>query len=174
MVTRCQQEEDVTMSDRTPDSTTRKAFPALDVPPRLKRSLLPEPFASRLQGRLKRQLGDVLGLQKFGVNLTELLPGGQSALLHKHSKQEEFFYILEGTPTLVLEEEEMQLSPGDCGGFPPNGSAHMLVNRSNARVLYLEVGDRENGDEGYYPNDDLRAVMNDGKWVFTRKDGTPY
>jgi uncharacterized cupin superfamily protein len=147
---------------------------AIDLPPRAKRSILPEPFAGRLQGRLKRQLGEAFGLRKFGVNLTELEPGGQSALLHRHSKQEEFFYVLEGTPTLVLEDEEIQLAPGDCAGFPPKGRAHMLVNRTDARVLYLEVGDREQGDEGEYPNDDLRALQTDGKWVFTRKDGTPY
>jgi uncharacterized cupin superfamily protein len=42
-------------------------------------------------------------------------------------------------------------------------------------VVYLEVGDRVAGDEGVYPNDDLRAVMGqDGKWQFQHKDGTPY
>lgn len=153
---------------------SKKALPALEIPPRLKKSVYPEPFASLMNGRIKRQLGEYFGIQKFGVNLTEIEPGGQSALLHKHSKQEEFVYILEGTPTLVLEAEEIQLSPGDCAGFTPNGSAHMLVNRSSSRVLYLEVGDREQGDEGTYPKDDLKAVMKDGKWVFTRKDGTGY
>lgn len=151
-----------------------KAIRALDVPPRTTKTVYPEPFASLMNGRTKRQLGDFFGVTKFGVNLTEILPGGQSALLHKHSKQEEFIYVLEGTPTLVLEDEEILLAPGDCAGFTPSGSAHMLVNRSASRVLYLEVGDREPGDEGSYPKDDLKATMIDGKWVFTKKDGTPY
>ena len=30
------------------------------------------------------------------------------------------------------------------------------------------------GDAGSYPDDDLRAVMVDGAWKFTHKDGTPY
>jgi len=44
-----------------------------------------------------------------------------------------------------------------------------------ADVVYLEVGDRTPGDEGSYPDDDLRARLDDnGTWAFVRKDGTPY
>jgi uncharacterized cupin superfamily protein len=68
--------------------------------------------------REKRQLGDVFGLKNFGVNLTRLMPGGESALLHRHSKQDEFIYILKGEPTLVTETAEVTLSPGMCAGFP--------------------------------------------------------
>ena len=42
-------------------------------------------------------------------------------------------------------------------------------------VVYIEVGDRTTGDEGRYPDDDIQAMLGaDGKWRFTRKDGTPY
>lgn len=148
---------------------------AEDIEPRKKPSNYPGPFASRMNGRIKRQLGDHFGLTKFGVNLTVLEPGAQSALLHKHTKQEEFIYILSGHPTLHTSEGSVTLNPGDCCGFTPNGSAHHLINNSQDSVTYLEVGDREPGDEGQYPEDDLKAVMDaNGKWVFTRKDGTPY
>ena len=41
--------------------------------------------------------------------------------------------------------------------------------------MILEVGDRPHGDEVFYPDDDIQAVMgDDGKWRFTRKNGTPY
>ncbi|CAN0479788.1 unnamed protein product, partial [Phaeothamnion confervicola] len=140
-----------------------------------KPSNYPEPFFSRMAGREKRQLGDVFGLQNFGVNLTRLNPHAESALLHRHSKQDEFVYILQGMPTLLTEDEEVQLSPGMCAGFPANGTAHQLVNRTEDIVLYLEIGDRTPGDQGTYPKDDLKAVLGaDGKWVFTSKDGKPY
>jgi uncharacterized cupin superfamily protein len=148
---------------------------ATEIPPRVKPSNYPEQFAVRVGGRTKRQLGEFFGLQKFGVNLTELAPGAESALLHKHSKQEEFIFILDGAPTLVLETGEIQLSAGMCSGFTPRGSAHKLINRTSEKVVYLEIGDREAGDEATYPSDDLLAVMGtDGKWLFTRKDGQPY
>jgi uncharacterized cupin superfamily protein len=41
-------------------------------------------------------------------------------------------------------------------------------------VLYLEVGDRTPDDSATYPDVDLAVRMVDGKWVFTRKDGSPF
>src|SRR4051812_14737953 len=126
--------------------------------------------------REKRPLGDVFGLTNFGVNLTRLAPGGESALRHSHSRQDEFIYVLEGNPTLITDAGETPLEPGMCAGFKAGtGDAHHLVNRTRADVVYIEVGDRTTGDEGSYPDDDIQAVLGaDGKWRFTRKDRTPY
>ena len=55
------------------------ALVAADAPLRAKASNYPEPFASRMAGRAKRPLGDLFGLTNFGVNLTRLAPGAQSA-----------------------------------------------------------------------------------------------
>lgn len=151
------------------------AIQAADVAPRTKPSTYPEPFFSRMLKREKRQLGEVFGLRNFGVNLTRLSPGGESALLHRHSRQDEFIYILEGNPTLVTDQGEIELASGMCAGFPAQGIAHQLVNRTSEDVLVLEIGDRTPGDEGSYPNDDLQAVLGtDGRWLFTHKDGRSY
>lgn len=147
---------------------------ALDIPVRAKPSLYPEPFASMMAGREKRQLGDFFGIKNFGVNLTKLMPGAQSALLHRHSLQEEFIYIIEGKPTLLTESDEVLLSPGMCAGFISNGHAHQLINRTNEDVLYLEIGDRTPNDEVTYPADDLVAIFKDNHYVFTHKDGKKY
>jgi uncharacterized cupin superfamily protein len=157
---------------------TDSKIPALEAataPPRQKPSNYPEPFASRVAKREKRPLGDLFGLSNLGVNLTRLFPGGESALLHRHSKQDEFVYVLEGEVVLVTEAGEETLRAGWCAGFRAGGTAHHLVNRSGRDAVYLEVGDRTRGDEGTYPEDDLRAVMGpDGKWSFAHKDGRPY
>lgn len=151
------------------------AILASSAPPRTKPSNYPEPFFSRMAKREKRPLGDLFGLRNFGVNLTRLAPGGESALLHRHTKQDEMIYVLEGEPTLVTDTEEVRLAPGMCAGFPAQGVAHQLVNRTDRDVVYLEIGDRTPGDEGSYPRDDLKAELGpDGKWVFTHKDGRPY
>src|SRR5262249_47773211 len=119
--------------------------------------------------------GDLFGLKNFGVNLTSLAPGGESALLHRHSRQDEFVFILEGEPTLVTDRGELKLSPGMCAGFAAGGIAHHLVNRTSEPVRYLEIGDRTSGDEGSYPSDDLKASLtSDGTWAFSHKDGRPY
>lgn len=152
----------------------RIAIVATEAAPRTKPSNYPEPFFSRMAKREKRPLGDVFGLKNFGVNLTRLAPGGESALLHRHSKQDEFVYVLEGTPTLVTDRGEVVLSPGMCAGFPAAGLAHQLVNRTDTVVVYLEIGDRTPGDEGTYPTDDIAAKLTPDGWTFTHKDGTPY
>ena len=161
------------MSDSKDDNPI--AVRADAVPPRAKASSYPEPFLSRVGKREKRALGDFFGLKNFGVNLTRLAPGGQSSLLHRHSVQDEMVYILGGEATLITDRGETKLSPGMCAGFPADDIAHQVVNHTDEDVVYLEIGDRLPGDSGSYPDDDIQAtVAPDGKWIFTRKDGTPY
>jgi uncharacterized cupin superfamily protein len=63
-----------------------------------------------------------------------------------------------------------------CIGFKAGtGHAHHLINRTDADVVVLEVGDRSKGDEVTYPDDDLQATLGaDGKWLLAHKDGRPY
>ena len=157
------------MSDKAP-----LAIVATEAAPRARQSNYPEPFLSRMGKREKRPLGDVFGLKNFGVNLTRLAPGGESALLHRHSRQDELVYILEGRPTLVTDRGEVELAPGMCAGFPAAGLAHQLVNRTTSDVVFLEVGDRTPNDEGTYPADDIAATLTPGGWTFTHKDGSAY
>ena len=151
------------------------AIDAKDAPPRTKPSNYPEPFASRMSGRVKHPLGDLFGLTNFGVNLTRLAPNAVSALRHAHSKQDEFIYILAGYPILQTDAGRTQLAPGMCAGFRSGtGNAHNLINETAEEVVYLEIGDRTPGDAGTYPDDDLQAILVAGKWQFTHKDGMPY
>ena len=100
-----------------PNQPLHVALVALDVPKRVKPFNYPEPFASQMQGREKRPLGDLFGLTNFGVNLTTLAPGTVSSLRHAHTTQEEFVFILEGHPTLHIDEGRTRLSPGMYAGF---------------------------------------------------------
>ncbi len=151
------------------------AIRASEAPPRARPSIYPEAFATRMTGREKHPLGDLFGLSNFGVNITRLAPGAVSSLRHAHSRQDEFVYILQGRPALHTDEGRMQLEPSMCAGFPAGtGNGHHLANDTGEDVVYLEVGDRTPGDEGSYPDDDLRAVLVDGTWQFSHKDGTPY
>lgn len=148
---------------------------AMEVPLRTVASSYPEVFARRMQGREKRQLGSLFGLTDFGVNLTRLASGAMSALRHAHTRQDEFVYILEGHPTLRTDEGDTALAPGMCAGFKAGtGNAHHLVNLSDEDVLYLEIGDRSSGDSASYPDDDLQALLEDGRWRFLHKDGSEY
>lgn len=163
------------MPDPKPPITRR----ATDCPPRRRPSVYPPAVLARygaaLAGREKRPLGEQFGLSRFGVNLTRLAPGAISALRHAHARQDEFVYVLTGTPTLVTDAGETLLEPGLCAGFAAgSGDAHQLINRSDAEVQYLEIGDRTPGDRVTYPDDDLAAELTDAGWRFTHKDGIAY
>jgi uncharacterized cupin superfamily protein len=158
-----------------PDCTYPAAVNASEAPARIKPSNYPEPFASRMSGRMKHPLGDLFGLSNFGVNLTRLAPNAVSALRHAHTMQDEFVYILQGHPTLHTDKGKTRLTPGMCAGFKAGtGNGHHLINETTEEVVYLEVGDRTPGDEGSYPDDDLKALLVEGEWKFAHKNGTPY
>jgi uncharacterized cupin superfamily protein len=151
------------------------AIMASHAPMRSVPSVYPEPFASRMIGRVKRPLGDLFALTNFGVNLTTLAPGARSALRHAHSRQDEFIYIISGHPTLHTNAGTTALVPGMCAGFKAGtGEAHCLLNETENEVVYLEIGDRTAEDEGSYPDDDLVARRTTLGWVFSHKDGRPY
>jgi len=157
------------------ESAIPAGIDALDVAPRAAVSFYPEPFASMMKGRQKRQLGEFFGLKNFGVNLTRLAPNSVSSLRHSHTKQDEFIYVVQGTPTLRTDHGAMRLAPGMCAGFScGTGNAHHLHNETGDDVLYLEIGDRTPGDEVMYPDDDIQLIRPDGKANFVHKDGTPY
>ncbi len=154
----------------------KRPIQATAIPENTAKSLYPEPFATLVKHRTKRKLGDHFGLANFGVNLTTLAPGTISALKHHHGRQDEFVYVLSGTPTLRHGEEEYQMSPGECIGFKGgSGLAHQLLNHGEVDAVYLEVGDRLPGDTVEYPDDDLALVQGaDGAWSARHKDGSPY
>jgi uncharacterized cupin superfamily protein len=158
------------------NETNRVAIEATEAPQARPGRGYPEPFATRVAGRVRRPLGDFFGLTNFGVNLTRLPPGGMSALRHTHSREDEFIYVVEGEPVLVTNVGETQLRPGMCAGFKAgSGDGHHLLNRTTHDVVYLEVGDRNPGDTVIYPDDDLgRALAADGARVFVHKDGRLY
>lgn len=136
----------------------------------------PEPFRAVVAGRSRQRVGNAAGLTNFGVNLTTLAPGAQSALRHWHSHQDEFVYVISGELILATDTEDTLLTPGMMAGFPAGvADGHHLVNRSGAIATYLEIGDRTRGDGAYYPDDDLLAHPKaSGGYYFTRRDGTSY
>ncbi len=151
------------------------AFSPADVP-ETNYTQLPEPLRQQQLKRFNRRLGDHAGLKNFGVVLTRIVPGGQSSFRHAHSHQDEFVYVLEGSPILEANGGEQQMKPGECVGFPAGtGDAHRFLNRTEKDVLLLVVGDRTAGDTASYPDVDLHGVMGpDGRYRFLHKDGTPY
>ena len=158
------------MIDQKTDAAPPRALDPSRVEP-VFGSSYPVHLRGAVAGRARRRLGDARGLSGFGVNLSRLEPGAQSALRHWQSREDEFVYVVEGVLTLRTDAGEVSLTAGMCAGFPagkPDG--HCLINLSDRPATYLEVGNRVDGDEAHYPEEDLWYR---GKKFFHR-DGRPW
>jgi uncharacterized cupin superfamily protein len=127
----------------------------------------PEPFRSVVAGRSRQRLGNAASLDQFGVNLTRLKPGAQSAQRHWHAAEDELVFVLEGTLVLCEDAGETVLKAGVTNG-------HCLINRSGADAVYLEIGTRAHRDEAAYPDIDLHVRKDENGLRYTHKSGEPY
>jgi uncharacterized cupin superfamily protein len=135
----------------------------------------PEPFRRVVAGRERKRLGNAVGLDQFGVNLTRLKPGAQPAQRHWHEAEDEFVYIVEGELVLCEDGGEIILRPGDAAGFKAGvANGHCLINRSAQDAVYLEVGTRAPRDRAQYPDIDLLVRKDENGVRYTHKSGEPY
>jgi uncharacterized cupin superfamily protein len=109
----------------------------------------PPPLDRIVQGRERKRLGNAVGLDQFGVNLTALKPGAGSALRHWHEKEDELVYVLHGEVVLVEDGTDRD-------------------------AIYLEIGTRSKHETARYPDVDLVAVRDDKGMRYTHKNGEPY
>ena len=151
------------------------ALAAASVAP-LNRSGYPEPYRSRVLPREKRRLGDAFGLTRIGINQTTLPPGKESAMRHWHTHEDEFVYVLEGELVLRTGSGEQRLTAGMCAGFAAGvADGHQFINRSDRPAVYLEISNRDAGDEAHYPDPDVDLAFSPphARGRFTRRDGSP-
>src|SRR6478736_4855274 len=135
----------------------------------------PAPFRDAVAGRSRQRLGNVVGLDQFGVNLTRLKPGSQSSQRHWHETEDELIYVLEGEVVLCENEGETVLKPGDAAAWKagvPNG--HCLVNRSARDAVFIEVGTRAAAERAHYSDIDMMVERGDKGARYTRKNGEPF
>jgi uncharacterized cupin superfamily protein len=135
----------------------------------------PEPFRQAVQGRSRQRLGDAVGLDQFGVNLTTLKPGAASSQRHWHANEDELVYVLAGEVVLCEDGGETVLRPGDAAGWKAGVAVgHCLVNRGAQDAVYLEIGSRAVTERADYPDIDMRAERDAKGMRFLHKSGTPY
>jgi mannose-6-phosphate isomerase-like protein (cupin superfamily) len=79
-----------------------------------------------------------LGVTSFGINQLVLEPR-QRGRIHRHERQEEVYFVLEGTLTLVVEGEEQAVERGELVRVAPE-VRRQLVNRGPERVVMVALG----------------------------------
>lgn len=137
-------------------------------------SVYPGKLDAEVKGRSSQKLGDASGLTQYGVNIVRLEPGALSSLRHYHMTQDEFVMITEGACTLIDDDGEHHMLPGDCASFPAgDANGHHLVNKTDAPAAFLVVGTRTKTETAYYSDIDMMVSVDPDGYTFTRKDGSP-
>jgi uncharacterized cupin superfamily protein len=135
----------------------------------------PQPYREVTNGRERKRLGNTVGLDQFGVNLTTLKPGAWSSQRHWHENEDELVYVLAGEVILCEDDGETVLKPGDAVGWKrgvPNG--HCLINRSDSDAVFLEIGTRAKAENVRYPDVDMRLERDERGARYTHRNGEPY
>ncbi len=114
--------------------------------------------------RIRKSIGDEVGLSKIGVHIIYVEPGKDTTEYHKHYHEEECIYVLSGKGTLTIEGEEFLFEKGDFSGFPADTAAHALTNTGTETLVCLVMGQRLEQDVADYPDKNKRLYRNNGKW----------
>src|ERR1700760_226411 len=69
------------------------------------------------------------------VHLVEI----QDARLHNHERTDEFYYVIDGQGTMVLDDEEIELHPGVVV-YVPRGVRHKAVGRLTVLTVCIPRG----------------------------------
>jgi uncharacterized cupin superfamily protein len=97
------------------------------------------------------RLAPAIGLETLGCTLTVVPPGRRAYPYHAHSLIEEMCFVLEGSGTLRHEGAEYPVRAGDLIASPC-GSAHQLINTSDADLKYLAISSNMRADVVLYPD----------------------
>src|SRR5207253_1261241 len=111
-------------------------------------------------------LGEQLGLTRLGIHHERLPPGRRTSFPHAESAEEEFVYVLEGTPDAWIDGRLFRLKAGDAVAFPsPTGIAHTFLNNTEEEVRLLVVGEKPKPENRiHYPLNPERKPLRDDWW----------
>lgn len=106
-------------------------------------------------------IGQRVGAQKLGYNLTVLAPGKAAFPFHCHRVNEEMFFVLDGNGEIRIGENRHQIKTGDVIACPPGGpeSAHQIVNTSDEDLRYLAVSTQETPEIAEYPDSKKFGIL---------------
>ena len=115
-------------------------------------------------------IGRALGLVAIGLHVETLAPGRRTSWPHAEESEEEFVYVLEGTPQAWIDGDVHDLAPGDLVAFPSGtGIAHTFLNYSEAPVLLLVGGQSlaPGSNRIFYPKHPARnEECRENKWFW--------
>jgi uncharacterized cupin superfamily protein len=124
------------------------------------------PGDTELQG-IGAPLARMLGLTRIGIHHVRLLPGRRTSYPHAESAEEEFAFVLEGTPDVWIDGHLHRLAPGDSVAFPAGtGICHTFLNNTDQEVRLLVIGERPKDENRIrYPMNEAYEATREDRWV---------
>ncbi len=107
-------------------------------------------------------LGDMTGLTGLGFHIIEVDPGHETTEHHVHHHEDECVYVLSGTATAHIGDEDHSIGAGDFLGYRAGGPAHSITNSGTEVLRCIVVGQRLPHDVGDYPRQGKRIYRNEG------------
>ena len=108
-----------------------------------------------------------LGLERIGIHHIRLLPGRRTSYPHAESAEEEFVYVVEGTPDAWIDGNLHRLRPGDAVAFPAGtGICHTFLNNTTHEVRLMVIGERPKAENRIrYPRNEAYEATRKDRWV---------
>lgn len=112
-------------------------------------------------------LASKLGLTRIGIHHVRLLPGRRTSYPHAESAEEEFVFVLEGTPDVWIDGNLHPLKPGDSVAFPtPTGICHTFINNSDMEVRLMVIGEPGKPENRIrYPMNEAHEATRPDRWI---------
>lgn len=79
------------------------------------------------------------------VKIIEVL-AGEAFSLQRHSKRDEFWYVISGTGKIIVGDEEKDLSPGMEFFIPRETNHRITAGSENVKILEIAFGEFEEED----------------------------
>ncbi len=105
------------------------------------------------------EIGSAIGGEHLGGTLFELAPGQHARPYHWEAGQEEWLWVLQGTPSVRTPDGERQLRAGDMVCFPAGtAGAHEVTNAGTQSARIVMLSDRALPNAIVFPDSDEFAV----------------
>jgi uncharacterized cupin superfamily protein len=117
-------------------------------------------------------IGQRIGAQKLGYNITVVPPGKRAWPFHNHRVNEEMFFVLQGNGEIRIGEATYPIRTGDIIACPAGGkeTAHQIINTGTEELRYLAVSTQSSPEVAEYPDSGKFAVSAERD---TLPDGKP-
>lgn len=122
-------------------------------------------YGATRPGKYACERGEVglhIGARKLGYQVVRIGPGQAYCPLHWHVRAEEFFYVIEGRPSIRTLQGTFECRSGDFIAFPTGEpGSHQLLNASSEPALVVLVGVEEDAELEVcvYPDSDKVGVF---------------